>query len=285
MFEEKEKEEIVQQYAGTPRWIGLAVALLAVVSVAALGIGWNATTRARATEETWTPEVQSLKQNVEVLTRRLGQSEEAHSEVKGELGVVTERLKLTQGELSRARQQAKQIREESQKQIAEMEQAVQSELAEKADAQAVQALSGDVSGVRSDLEAAQSNLQAGLQMARGELGTLIARNGEEIEQLRRLGMRDYFEFELVKKGEQKTLGNVVVELRGTNAKRNHFTVALYADDLRLEKKNRSVNEPIYFYVRGYRAPLELVVNQVGKERVVGYLSVPKPAARTAASGF
>jgi hypothetical protein len=283
MFEEKEKEEIVQQYHGTPRWVGIAVAVLAVVSVAALGIGWNATTRAKSSEQALTPEVQALKRNVEVLTRRLAQAETAHSEVKGELGVVTERLKLTQGELSRARQQAKQIREESQKQLAEMEQSVQSELAEKE--RALQALSGDVSGVRSDLEAAQSNLQAGLQMARGELGTLIARNSEEIEQLRRLGMRDYFEFELVKKGERKSLGSVVVELRGTNAKRNHFTVALYADDLRLEKKNRSVNEPIYFYVRGYRAPLELVVNQVGKERVVGYLSVPKPAARTAASGL
>ena len=57
------------------------------------------------------------------------------------------------------------------------------------------------------------------------------------------------------------------------------------DDMRLEKKNRSVDEPIYFYTQGTRAPLELVVNQIGKDKVVGYVSVPKmqPAAASSAS--
>jgi hypothetical protein len=120
-------------------------------------------------------------------------------------------------------------------------------------------------------------------MARGELGTLIARNQEEIEQLRRMGQRDYFEFTLEKKGSRERVGSLMVELRGTNAKRNQFTIALYVDDMRLEKKNRSVNEPIYFYTRGARTALELVVNQVGKDRVVGYLSIPKSVS-TATSG-
>ncbi len=76
----------------------------------------------------------------------------------------------------------------------------------------------------------------------------------------------------------------MVELRGTNTKKSLFTVALYADDLRLEKKNRSVNEPIYFYTRGYRAPLELVVNKVEKNKVVGYISAPKTAAASSPAG-
>jgi hypothetical protein len=55
--------------------------------------------------------------------------------------------------------------------------------------------------------------------------------------------------------------------------------------MRLEKKNRSVDEPIYFYTQGTRSPLELVVNQVGKDKVVGYVSVPKiqPAGTSSAS--
>ena len=56
-----------------------------------------------------------------------------------------------------------------------------------------------------------------------------------------------------------------------------YTVAMYVDDSRYEKKNRSANEPIYFFTHGSRAPLEFVVNQVGKDKITGYLSVPKAA--------
>jgi hypothetical protein len=70
-----------------------------------------------------------------------------------------------------------------------------------------------------------------------------------------------------------------------NAKKNLFTVAIYADDARYEKKNRSVNEPIYFFTRGSRAPMEFTVNQVGKDTISGYLSVPKArATHTQAAG-
>ncbi len=77
----------------------------------------------------------------------------------------------------------------------------------------------------------------------------------------------------------------MVELRATNVKKNQFTVALYVDDLRLEKKNRAIDEPIYFYTRGTRVPLELVVNQIGKDKVVGYMSIPKAQSAQASAAF
>ena len=264
---------------GTPRWLGIAVVVLAGVSLLALGIGWSASNSARTAEQSLANEVKPLRQNVEVLTQRLTKAEETNAQLQGEFNVVTDRLQLTQGELQTARRQSKQIREDYSKKLSTVEASVKGELATKASADDVKALSGDVSGVRSDLEATKQNLQ----MARGELGTLIARNQEEIEQLRRMGQRDYFEFTLEKKGSRERVGSLMVELRGTNAKRNQFTIALYVDDMRLEKKNRSVNEPIYFYTRGARTALELVVNQVGKDRVVGYLSIPKSVS-TATSG-
>lgn len=281
MTEERELQDPTWEvHTSTPRWLILAVLLLAVVSVAAVGVAYKASSEAKGVarqREALSAEVKALYQSVEALNQRLAKNEDSSAQAQGELSVVTERLKLTQGELSRARGQSKKIREEYSKQLAEVENSVKSELASKASTEDVKLLSGDVSGVRSDLEATKQNLQ----MARGELGTLIARNHEEIEQLRRLGQRDYFEFTLAKKGTREKLGSIMVELRGTNSKRNQFTVALYVDDMRLEKKNRSINEPIYFYTTGSRAPLELVVNHVGKEKVSGYLSVPKvsgPAA-------
>ena len=276
----EENSNIQSQNAGVPRWVGLAVLVLATLSVVGLSIGWVASAKvkeAQATQETTSAELQALRQDFGVLGKRLEQSEERAAQTAGELSVVTDRLKLTQGELNRARTQAKQIREEYTAQLAEVENEVRSELSTKADAEEVRALSGDVSGVRTDLEETARQLN----MSRGELGTLIARNSTEINQLRQLGTRDYFEFTLQKKGERARVGSFMLELRGTNVKRGQFTVAMYVDDMRLEKKNRSINEPIYFYTRGVRAPLELVINQVGKNKIVGYVSVPRSATASA----
>jgi len=152
---------------------------------------------------------------------------------------------------------------------------VESQLGAKASADDVKSLGGDVNGVKSDLATTTNDLQ----MARGEFGTLIAKNHGEIDQLRRLGERQYFEFTLTGKGNRAKVGSLSVELRGTNAKKSQFTVALYVDDMRLEKKNRSVDEPIYFYTRGTRAPLEMVINTVDRDKITGYLSAPKPEER------
>jgi len=280
----EERETVVTESHGSPRWIGVAVVILAIVSVLALGAAYSASTRASNIEQGLSaqlqPEVRALRDSVDVLTKRLKQAEETNAQSQGELSVVTDRLKLTQGELARARKQGKLFQEQYSKNLEEVESSVRTELAAKASVDEMKNLSGDVSGVRTDLESTKQNIQ----MAKGEMGTLIARNHEEIEQLRRFGQREYFEFTLTGKGFREKLGSIVVELRGTNTKRNQFTLALFADDLRLEKKNRSVNEPIYFYTRGTRAPLELVVNEVGKNKVVGYLSIPKAAAAAPSAG-
>jgi hypothetical protein len=263
--------------SGTPRWVGMAVVALAGISILGLGVGWNASTHAKNAEQALAIQNKDLQQNVETLNQRLAQSEQSSSEVQNELNAVTDHLKLTQGQLASTRQQTKQLSTDYSKKLDN----VQSQLATKANADDVTALGGDVNGVKSGLDATNNNLQ----MARGELGTLIAKNHDEIDELRRLGERDYYEFTLTGKGNKSKAGSLMIELRGTNPKRNQFTVNLYVDDKRLEKKNRAVDEPIYFYTQGTRSPMELVVNQVGKDKLVGYVSAPKtqPAGTKSAS--
>jgi hypothetical protein len=129
----------------------------------------------------------------------------------------------------------------------------------------------DVNGVKTDLDSTKNNLQ----MARGEFGTLIARNHDEVEELRRLGERDYYEFTIDKKNSREKVGNLMVELHTTNLKKSQYGVTIFVDDQRHDKKSLTANEPLYFFERGARAPLEFVVNQVGKDKITGYLSVPK----------
>jgi TolA-binding protein len=281
----EDRQENIQVSEGAPRWMGVAVVALAAVSLVALGVGWSAVNHAKALEQSSTTDAKTMQQVVDRLTQRLTQTEDANAQVQGQLNAVTDRLKLAQGEVSSAKRTAKQIRADNEKQLAEAQANMKSELenglAGKASTDDVTKLNGDVTGVKADLDATKGNLQ----MARGELGTLIAKNHEEIDELRRLGQRDYYEFTIDRKGTRQKVGSLQVELRGTNTKRNQFTLALYVDDTRFEKRNRATNEPIYFYTRGSRAPLELVVNQIGKDKVVGYLSVPKTSTASASGGL
>jgi hypothetical protein len=277
-----EKHEYAATEAAAPRWMGIIIVALAVVSLAALGTGWSASTRSKELAQTLATAQQQEKQQQEVLSQRLAKSEDTNAQLQGELSVVTDKMKLTQGELTKARAQTKKIKEEDAKQLADLENNVNGQLATKATVDDVNKLGTDVTGVKSDLDTTKNNLN----MTRGEFGTLIAKNHDEVEELRRLGERDYYEFTIDKKDQRQKVGELMIELRGVNTKKNIYTIAMYVDDARYEKKNRSVNEPIYFFTRGTRAPMELTVNSVGKDKIVGYLSVPKPAtsAHAQASG-
>jgi hypothetical protein len=277
-----EKQEYVATEAAAPRWIGIIIVALAVVSLAALGTGWTASTRSKELAQSLTTAQQTEKQQEDVLSQRLAKAEDTNAQLQGELSVVTDKMKLTQGELSKARLQAKKIKEDDAKQLADLENNVNGQLATKATVDDVNKLGTDVTGVKGDLDATKNSLN----LTRGEFGTLIAKNHDEVEELRRLGERDYYEFTIDKKNSRQKVGDLMVELRGVNTKKNIYTIAMYVDDARYEKRNRSVNEPIYFFTRGTRAPMELTVNSVGKDKIVGYLSVPKSAtsAHAQASG-
>jgi hypothetical protein len=222
-----------------------------------------------------------MKQNEDILSQRLAKAEDTNAQLQGEFSVVTDKMKLTEGELTRARAQAKKIKDDDAKQLADLQTNMTGQLATKASVDDVNKLGTDVTGVRTDLDATKNSLT----MTRGEFGTLIAKNHDEVEELRRLGERDYYEFTIDKKNQREKVGDLMVELRSANPKKNLFTVAIYVDDARYEKRNRSANEPIYFFTHGSRAPVEFTVNQVGKDKITGYLSVPKTNATHAqASG-
>jgi hypothetical protein len=270
------QEPVQVTSAGTPRWVGIALIVLAVVSVLGIGIGWSALNHAKGVEEQTQA---SVKQANDALAQKLAKEDEINQQLQSDLKVVTDKLNVTQSDLVKARKQNRQSSAAVDKKIAGLENSVNTQLAAKANAEDFNKLNTDVTGVKSDLDATKNNLQ----MARSEMGTLIARNHDEIDQLRRMGTRDYYEFTVTRKAGAQKVGGVQVELKGTNQKKNQFTINILADDKSFEKKNRSVNEPIFFYTGGSHAALELVVNKVTKSTASGYLSVPKSAGTAAAA--
>jgi hypothetical protein len=268
---EERQDVVIADEATAPRWVGIVVVALAVVSLVALGAGWTASARSKQLEQSLAAQAQQFKQNDDVISQRLAKAEDTNAQLEGELSVVTDKMKLTEGELSKARSQAKKIKEDDAKELAEMPNQTNAQLATKASVDDVNKIGTDVNGVKTDLDTTKNNLQ----MARGEFGTLIARNHDEVEELRRLGERDYYEFTIDKKNSREKVGNLMVELHATNLKKSQYGVTIFVDDQRHDKKNLTANEPLYFFESGARAPLEFVVNQVGKDKITGYLSVPK----------
>jgi polyhydroxyalkanoate synthesis regulator phasin len=146
-------------------------------------------------------------------------------------------------------------------------------------------LTGDLTGVKTDVSSTKSELQktiAELKSVRGDLGVqsgLIATNGQELATLRRLGDRNYYEFNLLKTKEPQRVSNVSLKLKHTDTKRGRYTVEVLVDDKLTLKKDRSVNEPVQFYSsHSKRIPNEIVINQVFKDQIVGYLATPKEQA-------
>jgi small-conductance mechanosensitive channel len=270
------QDSAIAHTSGTPRWVGLAVAVLGGISLLGLGVGWSALNQAKSTEQTTQA---TLKQSNDALTQRLAKEDEINQQLQSDLKVVTDKLNVTHADLVKARNQDKNATVAVDQKVNNLATSVKAELATKASTDDINKLNGDVTGVKGDLDATKNSIQ----MARSEMGTLIARNHDEIDQLRRMGQRDYFEFTVQRKGGATKVGSIQIELKDTNTKKNRYTINVLADDNNFEKKDRSVNEPIFFYTGGTRAALELVVNKVTKSTATGYLSVPKAAGATSAS--
>jgi archaellum component FlaC len=139
----------------------------------------------------------------------------------------------------------------------------------------------DVNSVKTDVASTRSQVDkdgAQLKQVMGDMGVmsgLIATNGKDLQALRDLGERNYFEFDLSKGQLTKRVGDVTISLKKADPKRNRYTVDILADDKHVEKKDKTVNEPVQLYVSSNHQPYEVVVNQIKKDEVIGYLATPK----------
>jgi len=276
------QESNVQTNAAAPRWVGLAIVALGGVSLIGLGVGVSALNHAKSAQESIET---SLKQQNEILAQRLTKADEQAQQMQSDLKVVTDKLNVTQEDLIRARQASKASVAAYDKKLTGLASNVDNKLATKASTDDLNKVSGDVTGVKNDLE----DTKGKLDRATGDMGVmsgLIARNHDDLEELKRKGDRNYYEFTLQKAKTPQRVGPVQMSLGKTDPKKSKYTMTVLADDKSIEKKDKTAGEPVQFYVKGTAryAPYEIVVFDVGKSQVTGYLSTPKSAgAATAAS--
>ncbi|MBZ5501395.1 MAG: hypothetical protein LAN59_04015 [Acidobacteriia bacterium] len=261
--------------ASLPRWV-MALFVVAFALVAFLLYANYAQRQAlRQAEEDAKTKNQALVAELEKTNSRV-------ADLKGQMDVTTQKLGLTEDELARARGLAQAVRKDQQQSEVQLRQqigAVQADTVTKF-GQVTTQLSGaqtDIAATKADLEATKGKLQSTI----GDLGVqsgLIARNHDEVEELKRIGQRDIFEFTLTMKSKgPQHVGPIQLSLRKVDPKRFRYTMGVVADDKNIEKKDKTVGEPIQFYVHGARAPYEIVVFDVANNQAKGYLSTPKSA--------
>jgi hypothetical protein len=274
------QEPLNQSTAAVPRWVGLAVAALGGISLIGLGVGWSALNQSKSVEQS----VQASVKQQEALSQRLAKADDQNQQLQSDLRVVTNKLNVTQDELQQARQLTKASAAAYNKKLTGLETNVNSQLAAKASADDVNKLGGDVTGVKNDLEETKGKLER----ATGDMGVmsgLIARNHDDLEELKRKGDRNYYEFTIQKAKTPRRVGPVQISLNKTDPKKSKYTMTVLADDKTVEKKDKTSGEPVQFYVKGtaHYAPYEIVVFDVGRNQITGYLSTPKSAGTATAA--
>jgi cell division protein FtsB len=272
---------------GTPRWIAvLFVVLFAGLAVLAY-VGHSQQSRLEQ-------DLSHQQEQNKVLSAQLEQANSRLADLKGHLEVTEQKVGMTRSELAQARSRSESIRKEQQasdqKLTSQLSQ-VKQESEEK-----ILSVATEVGGAKKDIESTRTDLEATkgrLDRATGDMGVmsgLIAHNRDDLEELRRRGDRNYYEFTVQKSKTPQRVGPVQMALNKADQKKSRFTVTVFADDRSIEKKDKTAGEPVQFYMRGATrmAPYEIVVFDVGKNQIKGYLSTPKdtggaPSATPAAT--
>ncbi len=268
-------EGSLYEASSTPRWIPVVFVVAFLLLGFLLYSGYSVRTKLEAQLADANTKTNQLIARVDQVNSRL-------ADLKGQLEVTSQKLGLTQAELARARSLAQAIRKEQKTsderlvaQIGQVKQESETKIGQ---------VSTELGGAKTDIDTTRKDLEATktkLERAIGDLGVqsgLIARSREDLEELKRRGERNIYEFDLRRAKKSQRVGPVQLTLHKVDTKRLRYTMTVYADDKSIEKKDKTVNEPVQFYVKGARAPYEVVVFEVSKDRAVGYLSTPKEMA-------
>lgn len=274
------QESYQYENVGTPRWIPVLFGVLIAGLALAVYAGHSVQSRLE----------QDLSKNEEqnkILTAQLEQANSRIAELKGQVEVTSQKIGMTQAELADARSRAEAIRKQ---QVASDQKLSDEITAAQKDSEAkIGAVATDVTGAKKDIAATRSDLEATktkLDRATGDMGVmsgLIARNHDDLEELKRRGDRNYYEFTVQKSKRPQRVGPVQIALNKTDQKKSKYTMTVLADDKSIEKKDKTAGEPVQFYVKGSSrlAPYEIVVFDVGKNQINGYLATPKEGASAA----
>jgi chromosome segregation ATPase len=256
---------LVEHQSSAGKWI------LILLAVAFVAVSAYAHYAMHSRVEKLTRDLSASQAKVVELQNRMQTAEASEETIAQQVGITKKELASRTAQLQAQQRAAEnRLQEEQKKQITQ----VSGDIA---------GVKTDVGGVKTDVAATRADLEATkakLQSTVGDLGVqsgLIATTRSDLEVLKHKGDRNYYEFTLLKGAKPQPISTVSLQLKKADAKKGRFTMNVTADDKTIEKKDRNIAEPIQFYSGREHLLFELVVWNVDKNKVTGYLSTPKNA--------
>jgi hypothetical protein len=275
------QESYHYENVGTPRWIAVLFGVLFAGLALLAYLGHSVQSRLEQGQS------KTEDQN-KILAAQLEQANTRLADIKGQLDVTSQKVGMTQAEVADAKSRAESIRK---MQVAsDQKLTAQISTAQKESEEKIGVVATDLTGAKKDIETTRGDLEATkskLERTNGDMGVmsgLIARSHDDLEELKRRGDRNYYEFTVQKAKTPQRIGPVQMTLNKTDLKKSKYTVTVMVDDKSIEKKDKTSGEPVQFYVKGAarQAPYEIVVFDVGKNQISGYLATPKDGGGSAA---
>src|SRR3569623_1710428 len=125
------------------------------------------------------------------------------------------------------------------------------------------------------IEQNRKDLEGNLASTRTELSGSIAHTHDELVMLQKKGERNYADFDLSKSKQFKREGPLEIRLKKANNKHQYADLELMVDDRNLSQMHGNLYQPVMFYTPDSPQAIEIVINQVDKDRIHGYVSAPK----------
>ena len=247
------------------RW-GIGIAVLALFAVAGVSLAYVSRERRQlndltSTNQSLSSSIAQLKSEMQVMSQKLSQPPPAPparivpegasrpiSQPRAARATVDPRFRQMQARLADQEKQLSSTREDLNK------------------------TRDDLQG---KLDSTRDELSGSLASTKDELNGSIGRTHDDVVALQRRGERNYYEFQLIKSKEFKRIGPLSLSLRKVNTKRKSYDLALFVDDNQMQKKSINLFEPIWINLDDRPQPVQLVVNQIGKDQIQGYISEPK----------
>jgi chromosome segregation ATPase len=264
------------------------VNVVTVLAIAALVLGgvlgyflWQQSVQAQALQE----QLGVVGQTLELVVRRLDGNGDQLASLQSKQEVTMERVGVTQRDLKRAQELAVQLKEEQAQSVALLTEEIAQKAQEVAEfqeeaGQKFEGVDEEISTVKDSVALNQQELtntlekltELGVQVT--QQGNMIATTSDGLDELIRRGEREYVTFDFLKK-RRAQVAAISVELRKADTKRQRADLHIFVDDRKMERKNVNVNTPVNFYVGTEKLRYELVINQVLKDQIKGYVSLPK----------
>ena len=230
--------------------------------------------------------IDKLTALVGLIAERLDDNRQRVGVLTGDVELVQKRVGVTQSEIKKARAAAEEIKREQEQDV----RALTDQIVSKADSQQVvnleektgtkfQEVDEQITGVREEVQTSRQELEktwqelAAIGVRVTEQGRLVATNLDALEELKQQGERDYLQFDARKKQNINVAG-ITIQLRKADYKKHRADLRFFYDDKQFDKKEVYTNTPLFFYVGRERIQYELVINEVKKDQIVGYISIP-----------